>query len=140
MRRDLATVVERRQLDRAVPPFQRPRQEPIGQMRVFWQERAVQVATVGVAPDRAFGPVLAVVAASHAHAPEGTLPGAEPGQPGMVLEADQVAKRRLDDDVANEPLRSRLGDEVEHADAGQGRPAVRPVYVAEELVAAADRQ
>src|SRR5215212_1709630 len=98
----------------------------------------MEVATDGVAVDRALGAVPPVVAAPDADAAHRLDAWAEGSQPAVVLEADQLAPAALDDDVADESLGSGHACCVEQADAGQRFGGMRSVFVAKELVAPAD--
>src|SRR5690606_23357770 len=108
---------------------------------VLRQERAVQVAAVGVPVAAAFGAVLPVVPPADAHAAQWPSPRTEIGPAAMVLETHHLAELvAVDHDVADEALVPGDGPGVEQADPRQLRPVVRPVETTEELVPAADGQ
>src|SRR5690606_286124 len=119
VRRGFQRVVERRERASALA-LQRRRQQPVGQMRVLGEQRAVHVAADGVAVARALQAVLPVVAMTNAHLAQ--RPGAWPQecQARVVLEAHQLAELvAVDHHVADETRRPRLAVDVERLDARQ---------------------
>src|SRR5436190_8229491 len=126
----------------AVAPAERLPDQVVGEPGILRQERAVEVAAVGVAVDGALGAVLPVVAVALEHPPERPAARPEVGLAAVVLEADQCPPRavqvRLDDDVADVPARPRHRAHVEDADAGELLAVHGGVGVPEELIAAAD--
>src|SRR5690348_8222644 len=124
----------------------RVRDQVVGEMRVLRQQAAVQVRADHAALHRALGPVRAVVAVAQQNLARRSRVGAEVGAAAVVLEPDERAGgemqrlARLDDDVADEALLARLRGHVEQADAVEPLAVGRLVVVAEQLVAAADRE
>jgi hypothetical protein len=86
--RTLRLVRKGRQIDETVASFQGAGYEPVGQYRVFWQQRPVEVATNGVAIDGALGAISPVVAATDADAAHRLDAWSERGQSAVVLEPD----------------------------------------------------
>ena len=60
--------------------------------------------------------------------------------PRGFLEADEVAIRRIEDAVADEPVGAGLAGHVDDADAGELGAVVRAIVMSEQLIAAADCQ
>ena len=71
-----------------VPPRQGQFEEMIGKVRVFGQERAVQVRAEDVVRHRSFGAVAGVVAVAGQHRAERPGGWAEKGAATVILEAD----------------------------------------------------
>src|SRR5215471_11333890 len=73
----------------------------IGEMRVFGQQRSVQIRAVGVPVDAALSLILAIVAMSRQDTPQWLRTGAKIGPPTVVLKAHQRAVFPSQGDVAN---------------------------------------
>ena len=116
------------------------RDQGVGEAWVRGQDRAVQVGAEHRAGDGTLGAVVAVVAQPGADRAERLLPVAEQRGAGVVLVADDVAVRGVEDDRADHPLGVALGGDVEDAEAGQAPALDGDEGVAEQLVHAADHQ
>src|SRR5438093_3917931 len=89
---------------------------------------------------RAFGLVFAVVAVPHDHLAARRGSRAEVRSSGVILKPDELAARRIREEIADESLLSRARRDVEDSDTRDRGTGLRHVLVAEELVAAADRE
>src|SRR6266851_5700849 len=141
---DFGGIVQRGEvLDAAT--LERAPDQVVGEMRVLGQQRTVEVRAEDGSLQAAFGVILAVVAAAHAHAAE--RPGFRPQvrATAVILEADEglwvkVGHVGVDNHVADESALAGLGANVDEADAGEALAVGGQVVVAEELVAATHGQ
>src|SRR5438132_8089444 len=123
---------------------QRCREQAICQPRVLRQKRSVQITANGGLDDGAFGAILAVVAGADYCSAE--WPDARPQKrpTRMVLEADQrpslAVQVGFDEHVANVPLWAGHAADVKQTGAGQLLTLDGGVALAQQLIAAADRQ
>ena len=84
-------VVKGRQCHvRAVSMTERQQDQMVGEMRVLWEQRAVQVCSVDVAGNRTLGPVLTVVAVPGDDMRQRRRAVLQVGTAAMILEADQT--------------------------------------------------
>jgi hypothetical protein len=116
----------------------------VGEPGVLGQQRAVQVGADQVVAVDALEAVAAVVAEAVQDPAERLGAGAEVGAPAVVLEAGENTRRAvdlgLDRDVADQP-RALLADRLEVGDPQPRQLLLAElVAVAEQLIAAADRQ
>src|SRR4051794_15917764 len=145
MRRGLERILQRREVARRQP--QSRRGQPVREPGVLGKQRTVEIG----AEDRPVRPaadalpaVAVVVAVAVEHAPERRGALAEVRAPPVVLETGELlralAEIDLDGDVADQP-RAGIADGLEVHETHAGEPlAAELVGVAEQLVAAADRE
>src|SRR5438445_1237258 len=128
-----------------VPAFEGLANEAVGERRVLWQKRPMQVRAVDPAGHGAFPPVLAVVAEPGQHASERPRPGAKMSPAPVVLESEQriVHPLDLDHEVPDQPPGGGTGmlrPEVEQAQPLEVLALGRTVVPARELISSTDRE
>src|SRR3972149_1739227 len=142
-------IVERRQLYLAVAAAQRQHDQVVGEPGILRQQRPMEVRAVRVSVCRAFGAVLAVVAEPRHHLPQRVGRGTQDGPPAVILKSDEGGRGAglrwipADDDVADQARAALpwvLRRQVEEPDPRQIPALRRPVVMAHQLIAAADRQ
>ena len=118
--------------------------QKICKLRVFGEERAVEVTTKGIVHLGTFGVVAAVVARSDDDGAQRTGTRAEERLAAVIFEPDTVplgdGHVDCDGDVADEALGTADGMHIEGSDTGERLSGVRFEVVAQELVATADGQ
>src|SRR4051794_17718867 len=108
----LGFVVERSERYFFASADQSARDEPIGQHRILWQQRPMQVAPDSILVNHTLGAVAAVVAMPNLDAAQRLSVIAKVGQSAVVFEADELSPLAFDYNVADEALMSGFGDDV----------------------------
>ena len=143
MREVLELVAERLELAAAAAVLERPREQPVGELRVARQQRPVEVGADRRTDAAALEARVAVVAVAGDDAAERRRAGVEQRAAGVVLEPgdrrrDAVAEVGLEQHVADQPLLAGERLVREDACARHPRAVAAAVAAPEQLVAAAD--
>src|SRR5450759_4896883 len=84
-------------------PIGAPQRQPdqvIGKVRIFWQERAMHVCSIGIAIDSPFRSLFRVIAIALEHFSQG-LSSAQVGATAMILKTNQRAPIPVNRDISN---------------------------------------
>jgi hypothetical protein len=135
MRGKLHGIVQRRKLGNAAPA-ERAFYQVVREVRIFRQQRAVQVGADDATLHASLGGVAAIVSETQPHFADGRGLWPQKRAAAVILETDQRVWRQaldvgVDHHVADETLLARLGADVDKTDARKALAFCGPVVVAQ---------